>query len=254
MEPFPILIPSRGRPECPTAALLAESGLDFRLLVEPAQADAYAARWGRARLEILPADGRGLPSARNAALDLARAPGRAWTWMLDDDVRRFARADSGRCVVVPARDALLGAQAEFAGRPDVALAALEYWQFAWSCRGRPKLNSYCDVAVCLHAGRTRALRFREGVTVKLDRDFALQVLASGHATLRSTLWAFDCPKNGSNPGGLADAYATPGLEEAASRRMCELWGPDICTFHRKPDGRPDVKIHWRHFRPRPAPA
>ena len=54
------------------------------------------------------------------------------------------------------------------------------------------------------------------------------------------------PRNGRTRGGLHDRYAD-GIEVQASRRMEELW-PHVCEAFVKPDGRPDVKIHWRRVR------
>jgi hypothetical protein len=156
-------------------------------------------------------------------------------------------ASGGKCHRATPADVIERAAERTAAMPDVAQVALEYQQFAWSAT-KDARNSYCDVAVAIHAKRTGRLRYRE-ITPKEDRDFTLQVLASGWGTARFSRLAFSCPKNGSNDGGLAPLYATGGYEEAASRRMVELWGDEVCTFHRKPDGRPDVKINWRFFRP-----
>jgi hypothetical protein len=86
------------------------------------------------------------------------------------------------------------------------------------------------------------------VNLKLDRDFTLQVLSLGYDTLRTFKYAFSCPKNGSNAGGLQGVYQTDGEELRNSQRMCELWGAQVCKLNIKSDGRPDVKINWGYFK------
>lgn len=254
-EVFPVIIPSRGRPDpCPTAARLDEAGVAFTLWVEPSEQEAYRARWGAGRVHVIPESNRGLPYVRNLILADLRANRHGWVWMLDDDITAFYRVSAGKCHRADADAVLLGAQEVFSGRDDVAQAALEYQQFAWSARRATAENGYCDVAVCLHADRLGMARCREQVDVKLDRDLTLQFLAAGWNTVRTCGWAFSCPKNGTNQGGLFDVYAEAGREAAASRRMEQLWGREICQAVTKPDGRPDCKINWRHFqRSRTAP-
>lgn len=245
---FPTYIASKGRAmDCKTAKLL-EGSVPFTLVIEPQEVAAYSRAFPGCELLPLPGNDRGLPFARNFILDHARSRGLEWFWMLDDDLSRFYVARDGKCHRSSAGDVLRAASERTAELPDVAQVGLEYQQFAWSATSDLARNSYCDVAVAIHAERCKRLRFREDVTLKLDRDFTLQVLASGWGTARFSRLAFSCPKNGSNAGGLAPLYATGGYEEAASLRMVELWGDRVCRFHRKSDGRPDVSINWRFFR------
>jgi hypothetical protein len=249
MTTWPVYVSTKARAGRPrTARLLAGSGVPWTAVVEPQDEPAYRAALGPgADLLVLPDDDRGLPYARQAALDHARAAGHAWFWQLDDDIDRFYSVAAGRCTPCPAGAALAGAQAALARVPRLAVGALEYQQFAWRARGPYALGSYCDVAVCLDA-RNRRLRYREEQFFKGDRDLCLAALAAGYATARTTRWAFAAPKNGSNPGGLAAEYARAGREAEASRRLCARWGPAICRPLTKPDGRPDVKIDWSYFR------
>lgn len=253
MSPWPVYVPTKARAGRPrTARLLAGAGVPWTAVVEPQDEHAYRAALGPAAdLLVLADDDRGIPYARQAALDHARAAGHAWFWQLDDDIDRFYSVADGRCVPCPVDVALAGAQAALARVPRLAVGALEYQQFAWRARKPYALGSYCDVAVCLDAGNPR-LRYRTGLVFKSDRDLCLAALAAGYATARTTRWAFAAPKNGSNPGGLAAEYARAGREAESSRMMCELWGPAICRPLTKPDGRPDVKINWSYFRRAPA--
>lgn len=257
-----VRIVSKSRPECPTAQRLAEPRCartatgkparedatcrrypDWRIVVEPQDAKQYAARWGDERLEILPANDRGLPFVRNHVLDRARRA-RAKIWMLDDDIRAFHETVGGETRRTCGRCALALAEAKLAPL-DVALGGLEYQQFAWTAGGREKLDGYCDVAVLLDGVAIPAtMRYEDDLTLKEDRDFALQIVTNGLGTARVTAFSFTAPKNGSNRGGLAPLYATAGREETAVDRLIARW-PGIVTKTKKPDGRIDAKIDWR---------
>jgi hypothetical protein len=200
---------------------------------------------------VLPENDQGLAYVRNWIIAHARAAtGGGWIWMLDDDITRFFRVEGARCVPAPAGAVLRAAEAQIAARPGATLGALEYQQYAWRATGKPALNGYCDVAVCVHTGRFRG-HFRADMDLKLDRDIVLQVLTTGGHTVRVTDHAFAAPKNGSNKGGLYDDYAQDGREAEASRRLAAAW-PGLVTAIVKPDGRPDAKINWRAFSARAA--
>ena len=65
---YPIYIPSKGRADVGTTAqVLADGGVPFHLVVEPPEADAYTARFGREHVIVLPFHDLGLGSipARN---------------------------------------------------------------------------------------------------------------------------------------------------------------------------------------------
>jgi hypothetical protein len=244
---WPIFIPSKSRAETQrTGRLLAESGLAFEFVVEPQEAEHYASKGRVMRLEE---NDRGLVYSRNSILTHCREAGIKWFWMLDDDISGFYRSNGKKNSRATAKAALIEAQMILSGIPNLGQAALEYQQYAWSSKSPIKLNGYCDVAVCINTQRTMDLSFREAVTLKLDRDFTLQVLASGRMTARASQISFSAPQNGSNKGGLQSLYLKAGKEAASSRKMQELWGKEICEAFTKPDGREDCRINWKHFAP-----
>lgn len=246
---FPVYIASKNRRQGKTMQLLAESGLSFELFVEPQDQKAYAKEYaGRPTvvINILKENNRGLAYARQSIISYARTWKIGWFWMLDDDIDGFYLAQHGKAGKTDARAALEGAQRIFAEMPGVAQAGLEYQQFAWSANRAFVVNSYCDVAVCLHSDRVGLVNFRPETDLKCDRDFTLQILAQGYRVVKVQRYAFSAPKNGSNAGGLKEAYDESGRELASSLAMVDLW-PGVCEFRQKPDGRPDVKINWRAF-------
>ncbi len=247
----PICIASKGRAgSSKTLDRLIEEGLTFHLFVEPQDFDEYLKVYGRRnegvmQLHKIGRDDAGISYVRQFILDHARRMKWSWFWMMDDDIGQTYQVIAGRCLKLSMKNTLEQAEEYITRRPDVAMGSLEYQQYAWAAKKPVKYNSYCDVAVLINVERTKFISYRPDC--KEDRDFVLQALAIGYRSMRTSWLAFSAPKNGSNPGGLHDAYKA-GLENHWSRKMVELW-PGVCRAHTKADGRPDVKIDWKQFAP-----
>lgn len=241
-------MPSKGRAK-PTNLLKSllgdSSGRQWFYVVEPQEQIDYSRVVPAHRLLVLPDSGRGIVYVRNWIKQYAGSGAFDWYWMLDDDITSFYAVVNGKNIKTTIDNALDGAEKIIRKHSGVGQAALEYQQFAWSSNKAYKFNGYCDVCVLNKTGVNCS--YRADVPLKEDRDYTLQVLSSGYRTIRICSFAFSCPKNGSNAGGLKPLYDTQGVEETSSKRMVELW-PGVCTFNRKKDGRPDVAINWRFFK------
>lgn len=241
----PIYIASKGRADkCLTAQMLQDDGVGFFLVVEPQDADKYSRAFPRVILIVLPQDNWGISFARNQILNHAHRGISDWVWMLDDDIKRFYHVKGDKCLPCPSHEALNRSEEVLKGVQNLAVGAMEYQQYAWSAKKNLAMNSYCDVAVFINLERTAALRYRD--KCKEDRDLVLQTLSLGYDSARATRYAFSVPKNGSNKGGLHDAYAN-GLETEWSKNMVKMW-PGVCEHVTKKDGRRDVKIHWKKLK------
>lgn len=242
-----IFIPSKGRSgNCKTANLLTKNEMLFEIVVEPQEEDDYRMSNPDASILVLPDSNRGIGFVRQWILDYARKNYSSY-WMLDDDITGFYKVEDKKCKRFSPELVLAQAQDLFESTPTIAQGALEYQQYAWSAKHKLKFNSYCDVAVWITPQKIPHLNYRTRMDLKEDRDFTLQILASGLNSARSCLTAFSAPKNGSNEGGLFKEYAMKGRELEAVARMCEAW-PGICVPQVKPDGRNDLKINWSHFK------
>lgn len=232
---------------CATAiALQKEDIKNFTLVVEPQDKGKYLEIFPDCQYLVLEKNDMGVTYARNKILDNARERNLDWFWMLDDDIKSLNLTENAKIVKKSFSEVLKRAEKVITETKSVALGAMEYGQYAWAAKKERVFNSYCDVAVLISVKNTMHLNYRENC--KEDRDFVLQCLASGFDVVRSSMTSFTCPKNGSNKGGLHDAYAK-GLENHWSKRMVDLW-PGICELKIKSDGRPDVKIHWKKLKTR----
>lgn len=243
-----IFIATKGRPKnCTTMQKLVEENYgSVMLVVEPQDKEQYKESFPDSHILVLAKNDQGVTYARNFILAQAAEMKLDWFWMMDDDIKSMHLTENGKIVKYPFSQVIKIAEDVITQTPGVALGAMEYGQYAWSAKKNRVFNSYCDVAVLINVEKTRHLLYRENC--KEDRDFVLQCLASGFDVVRSSMTSFACPKNGSNKGGLHDAYAK-GLENHWSKRMIELW-PGVCEMKIKKDGRPDVKINWKKIKTR----
>lgn len=241
----PIYVTSKGRAlTASTPRLLDDAGLPYTIVVEPQEERAYRDAFPRAAGFMVLGDfGRGLPYVRNAVLD--DAPG--WFWMLDDDISGFWRRENGNTIRCGAEEALRSSEQIVKSVPNVGQGGLEYKQFAWSSTADYALNSYCDVCVLINKAKLPLCRFREDLPLKVDREFTLQVLCSGHSTVRVQRYAFSAPGNGTNIGGLQELYQREGQERQESLVLASLY-PGFVRAISKKSGRPDAKINWRAFK------
>lgn len=241
---FPILIPSKNRPDKKLFSILAGEQLDFKIIVEPQDQAKYEA-WDK-HLLILPENNRGVSYARNYCLQYARKYLSDWFWMIDDDLTKFCHFNPNEKKVTT-KQALELSESLFLPLDNIAQASLEYRQYAWGHNIPLKFNSYCNACVCLNIVKTKLFNYKESLKMKEDKDFSLQILTSGYRNVRTAQIAFQTPNIGSNPGGCHEIYK-PNIEKAESLKLCKIWGETLCTPQIKRDGRNDVKVNWSYFK------
>ena len=254
-ERWPLYVCSKGRAGASKLleGLNAAGWKRVTVVVEPQDAKAYSEAYPALALLVLEKNDQGLYYARVAQYAATQHKKLGWYWLLDDDITAFVRVDGKRCVHCSLVEALMGAQA--CAVEGVGQIALEYGQFAWSCGGRVRFNSYADVCVAMNSEllTARGVGYREpfiGLGLKGDRDFTMQVIQSGLNVARCTRYGFNCPKNGSNKGGLQATYGygdKSNREAQASAVLAAIW-PWCAEVKVKPDGRVDAKIHWNKVR------
>ena len=238
---YPVIIPSKSRP----FSTIFRELPDATIVVEPQEVATYRRLNPAHSIVVLPENNRGLAYSRQFILDMMRQQGVDWFWMIDDDVKYTYRVENGETIKEPIKDVLASAEIVITAVDGVALGALEYSQYAWGQKKPYALNSYCDVCVLLNASCTEPARYRLDISLKEDRDFAMQVIASGALTMRTSKFAFHSPKNGQNSGGLQPLYRTPGYEDEVCQRVVDYWGHGFCNLQTKKTGRRDLKINWR---------
>lgn len=238
---WPIYIPSyhrAGRVKFPGTAPAA-------LVIHPEDEPAYRAAYPEHQVLVIPGETTGVHVARQWIKDHAEQAGRAWYWILDDDLSPYYTVQNNRAHRAPAEQVLSEVQAIAELDARIAAIGLEMQQLAWRSTQPLKVNTQLYSCVALHTERTRAARYRFPVVE--DVDLCLQLITTGYWTVKAQWWAFATPEDGSKPGGMRDRYEA-GIREAEAERLSAAW-PGVLRFGPDRRGIPRARVAWRDFAP-----
>lgn len=244
---YPIYIPSKGRADLSghVAQCLTAGNVPFYLVVEPPEADAYAARFGREHILVLPFHDLGLGSipARNFIWEHAKASGAARYWTLDDNVYRFSRRYRGRKIPCEPGIALRVCE-DFTDRyENIAIAGLNYEMFVPDGQRKAPFQINCHVYSCMLIRTELSYRWRGRYNE--DTDLCLQALSAGWCTVLINTFLAWKPQTMTRKGGNTETlYAGDGRLKMA-RALERMW-PGVVTVDRR-FHRPQHVVNWRKF-------
>lgn len=246
MPRYPIYIPSKGRADCClTAHALIEGDVPFHLVVEPTEADAYAAQFGHERLIVLPFHDLGLGSipARNFIWEHAKASGAERHWILDDNLKYFKRRYQSRRIPCEPGIALRVAE-DFTDRyENIGIAGLNYEMFVPTTNKIAPFNLNCHVYSCILIRNDLPFRWRGRYNE--DTDLCLQVLSAGWCTvLFNAFFVWKAQTMTMKGGNSAALYQGDGRLKMA-RSLERMW-PGIVETKRRYN-RPQHVVNWKKF-------
>lgn len=245
---FPVYVISKGRADrCLTAKFLVRDGVPFFLVVEPHEAEAYAAGFGAERILTLPFRDLGLGSvpARNWVWEHAKATGAERHWILDDNINRVCRRFRGKRFTCEAGVGFRVIE-DFTDRyENVAMAGMQYDMFVADGSRIPPFYVNKHLYSCLLI--LNRLPFRWRGRYNEDTDLCLQVLAAGWCTV--TFNAFCIKKRPTmeqRGGNTAELYQGDGRLRMA-RSLERVW-PGVVSVDRR-FNRPQhiVRDAWKRF-------
>lgn len=180
---YPVYIPSKGRVDVATTPrLLDQAGVDYRLVVESTEYDAYCARYGADKVLCLPFHdlGQGSIPARNWIWQHAVDNGHPWHWIIDDNVNRLVRLHGNRRLGVYRSSAPFRMVEDFADRYDnLAFAGLQSAAFGRETRRSPiTLNTRVYSVTLIRTD----LPYRWRGRYNEDTDLCLRALKDGWST------------------------------------------------------------------------
>lgn len=245
---YPIYIVSKGRAKIGTTRkFLERDGVPYRIVVEPQEADEYAAAVGPERVLVLPFSnlGQGSIPARNWTKDHATAEGAVRHWCLDDNILRVRRLYRDRRIPCASGPALAAIE-DFVDRyENVALAGPRYQNFAMPRSETPAFYVNNHVYSCFLILNEIPHRWRGRYNE--DTDLCLQVLADGWCTISVNVFMIEKKATMTMRGGNTDElYAGDGRLKMA-RSMERVW-PHVVSVNRR-WGRPQhhVRNSWQSF-------
>jgi hypothetical protein len=246
---FPIYIPSKGRADiAKTMPVLDKMGVPYRVVVEEAEHDSYAARFGEDRIIILDpayqADydscdeyglefSKGSGPARNFIWDHAQAEGHPFHWIMDDNIVLFERYHQNQRIPV-ADGTVLYAMEDFVSRyRNIAMAGPEYHMFTPSRNRFPPYRIGTRIYSCILIRTDVPFRWRGRYNE--DTILSLDVLKAGWQTVLFVAFLQWKVPTQSLPGGNTDAfYAAKGT--LPKSEMLARLHPDV------------AKVVWRYNR------
>lgn len=238
-----IYIPSKGRPNCKTYSMLKECHYDGAIVVvEPQDKDKYKSA-GITNLLVLEKNDKGIGFARQSILQHARKSKEEWFWMLDDDITGMFVWNGQKLVKYGALAVLTLALQEAQKMPNLAVAGLDFRQFAWSHKGKPIKNTQVCAAVLINTKRTSLLSYPNHLME--DRDFCIQAILSGYETVRFTKYAFNTPPMGKEEGGCQMMSNRPKEMKRAVKALCRKYGEENISPYKKQNGWYDCRIKWK---------
>lgn len=248
MKRYPVYVISKGRADCClTARFLVKDETPFSLVVEPQEAELYAARFGAERLLVLPFSnlGQGSIPARNWVWQDAQAAGVERYWILDDNIYGIERRYQGRRIRCNA-DLAFAAVEDFTDRyENIAIAGLNYHMFAPGNREIKPFAVNVHVYSCFLIRNDLPYRWR-GVYNE-DSDLCLQVLAGGWCTVLVNTFLIHKVATMKMKGGNTDELYRGDGRLKMARSLERSWPGVVQTKRRFHRAQHVVANSWKYF-------
>lgn len=246
MPRYPVYIPSKGRfDECLTARMFDNDSVPFRLVVEKQEYEAYASRFGKDRVLVLPFANLGsVIPARNWIKEHSIAEGHASHWQFDDNIRGCYRGYRKQRIPMTSGVALKIIE-DFVDRyTNIAVAGLNYTFFAHG--NVPPFFLNCHVYSCTLIRNEIPHRWRGRYNE--DTDLCLQVLADGWCTVLFNAFSAHKALTMTMKGGNTDElYSKSDGRLKMARALERAWPGVVETKRRFKRPQHVVKDAWRKF-------
>jgi hypothetical protein len=222
---FPIYIVSKGRADSRlTMRHLDQMRVPYHVVIEAHELDAYAAVIDRARLlildpqyqrdydtcdELADSKSKGPGPARNFAWAHAIERGAAWHWVMDDNIRGFARLNQNRKHRV-SDGTIFRCMEDFVLRyANVTMAGPNYEKFAKRLQSIPPFITNTRIYSCNLIRNDVPFRWRGRYNE--DTDLSLMMLKAGYCTIQfNAFLQFKVMTQTVRGGNTAEFYAKEG--------------------------------------------
>lgn len=247
---YPIFVPSKGRYQnCLTANVLKADGVPFKLVVEDAERDHYAARYGEDRVLVLPFSNMGsVIPARNWIKDYSTNElGAERHWQFDDNIRSFRRVYKAKRMYANAGPVIAAAE-DFTDRyENIAVSGFNYTMFAPVEKTRMP-PFYLNVHVYSATLTLNTTPHRWRGRYNEDTDYCLQVLADGWCTVLFNAFLVDKQATMKAKGGnTTELYSEQDGRLRMARALERQWPGVVETRRRYERPQHYVAKSWKAF-------
>ena len=223
---YPIYIISKGRyDKRPTSDYLEFCGIDYKIVVEPQEAELYAKHIDQSKILILPDEylGKnqgGIP-ARNFVWKHSKATGAKRHWILDDNIFSYVRINRGKKIVMKCSTAFTALE-DFVDRlDDVKMAGHNYTFFNISSQPQSVITVNTRIYSSILLSNDLDLEWRGRYNE--DTDLSLRILKMGHTTILFNAFTANKATTMTCKGGnTTTIYAEPDAHLKKSQQLVDF--------------------------------
>lgn len=245
---YPVYVISKGRAECcHTADFMIRDGLDFKLVIEPQEKEAYLKKYPEELLAILPFSnlGKGSIPARNWVWQNSIDRGFERHWIFDDNIMKIYRRYKGYRLPCNSIQAIQACETFTDRYENIGISGMNYSMFVPDRHKRAPffLNNHVYSCLCID----NKMKYRWRGRYNEDTDLCLQVLSGGLCTVLFNVFVIDKIATLTMKGGNAtELYKGDGRLKMA-RSLEQAW-PYVARTDRR-FRRPQHKIRdeWKKF-------
>lgn len=244
---YPVYIPSKGRANfCFTAKFFIEDGIDFKIVVEPAEYDNYKKVFGSDILLLLPENNLKLLGSRLWIREHSIKNGFDRHWQFDDNIRWIYRRYQTKRIRCNAGIAIRACE-DFTDRyTNIGISGMNYEMFAPDTGKMPPYQLNCHVYSASLINNRMPYKWR--LYYNDDTDICLQVVTNNMCTVLFNAFLIKKMRTMTLKGGNTDdLYKADGRLKMA-RSLEAMWPEYVTTKYRY--GRPQhvIKDSWRCFK------
>lgn len=220
---YPIYIPSKNRADnVTTAKLLKDSGVPFKILVEPQDVNKYLENYDVSELLVMDKNDGGIDYARNFAKEHSTQAGHQYHWQFDDDIRKFLFRKDGKNQRANPAEVINSIETVVNLYSNIGTAAAKYDTFAFAANSPITLNKM--VASAMLFKNDPDVTFRPNIID--DIDITMQYLTKGYCSLVFSTSLVSLPTTPNDTGGMGKEARVGDKMRKRCENLVAQWGND----------------------------
>lgn len=244
---YPIYVISKGRADTRlTARALEKIGIEYLIVVEPQEYEAYSQHISGDKIITLPFSnlGQGSIPARNFVWEHSLAAGYRRHWILDDNINNFARYNNNEGRAIRNENPFIPCEMFVDRYENIALAGMHYRGHGSTSDPLPPFRLNSRVYSCILIDNKLPFRWRGRYNE--DTDLCLRVLKAGYVTVLFNAYRIHKAQSMTMKGGNTDDLYQGDGREIMARSLMEQH-PDVVTITHK-WGRWQHKVNYKPFK------